>query len=72
VKNPTPTSIAFAVAEARTLARRAFALSDYLQAVYLAMPHGEIVVDRAGRVTPAADYDAHREARFQADEPEAD
>jgi hypothetical protein len=66
VKNPTPTSVALSVEEARAIAWRAFALTDYARAVYLAMPDGEIVVDRAGRVTPAADYDALRGARFEA------
>jgi hypothetical protein len=64
VKNPTPTPVALTVEEARNIAWRAFALTDYAQAVYIAVPCGEMVVDRAGHVTSAADYDSARGARF--------
>jgi hypothetical protein len=71
VKNPAPTPVALTVEEARAIAWRTFALTDNARAVYLAMPYGEIVVDRAGSVTPAADYDALRAARFEADQAKA-
>ena len=66
MKNLAPTSFELTVDEARAIARRTFALNDYSRAVYLSLSSGEVVVDRAGRVTPAADYDALRSARFEA------
>lgn len=66
MNNPTPAAVVKSVEEARLIARRTFALSDHAWAVYLAAPSGEIVVDRAGRVMPAADFDALRRTRFQA------
>jgi hypothetical protein len=71
VKSPAPVAFVESIEEALIVARRTFALSHHLWAVYLATPSGEIVVDRAGRVTSAADFDAVQWARFQAREAKA-